>query len=299
FRASKLATLTPLVWLSLLHVALLTAIAATAFESAHDVEPLLQRATFDRASLEVMMFDGAYPQNVYLWTEPDNFNCKSTDDKDMTLKQRFDEAYCAKRGHVYCDSFPMRAVLRFGLINATSGNIIRLASASLNTTFFDVPMTNSTTLTDFCRHVTSSVLTVEPTLSTLCDGCQRTRETSALGDWIDDNCESTAWAANLGPFCIQYRSQKVYPELSPACRYVMMKPQYSSTSADVCYHTTFPAKVQRDANALAATAVALGVMSLVVAVMLGRLQGSRDTVDEEDTLMFEAMTQPSPAPTIH
>ncbi|KDO22879.1 hypothetical protein SPRG_12016 [Saprolegnia parasitica CBS 223.65] len=298
FRASKLATLMPLIWLSLLHVALLTAIAVTAFMCAHDVEPLLQRATSDRAFLKVMMFDGAYPSFTYVWYEPDDFKCPSTADKDMALKQRFYEAYCAKRGHVYCDSFPMRAVLRFGLINATSGTTVRLTSASVNSTFFDVPMTNSTTLTNFCDQVAPSVLTAEPTLSALCDGCQRMHETSAFGDWIDDNCESISWIDTFSTFCISYRSPKVYPELSPACRYAMMKPRHSSTFADVCYNGSFSAKVQRDANALAASAVALGVMSLVVAIVLGRLQGSRDTVDEEDALMFEAMTQPSPATTI-
>ncbi|EQC29940.1 hypothetical protein SDRG_12222 [Saprolegnia diclina VS20] len=207
----------------------------------------------------------------------------------MALKQRFDEAYCAKRGHVYCDSFPMRAVLRFGLINATYSTSSRIASASLHATFFDVPMTNSSTLTDFCGHVTSIVLAAEPTLSALCEGCQRTRETSALGDWIDDNCVRNTWVDGLSTFCIFYRSQKIYPELSPACRYAMMKPRFDTTFADVCYHTTFPAKVQRDANALAATAVALGVVSFVLASVLCFLQCSRDSVDEEDDLIGDVV----------
>ncbi|KDO18561.1 hypothetical protein SPRG_16113 [Saprolegnia parasitica CBS 223.65] len=280
--ASKLATLTPPVWLSLLHVALLTTIAVTSFESAQDVEPLLQRANLDRAFLQNTTYDGAYPSYDYSWHDPRDTKCLSMNNKDMTLRQRFDEAYCAKRGRVYCDSFPMRAVLR----------------TSLNVTLYGVPMTNSTTLTDFCGCVTRNVLTVEPTLSALCDGCQQMREASASSDWIDDTCEAISWVDGISTFCIFYRSQMVYPELSPACRHAMMKPKYSSTSADVCYNGSFSAKVQRDANALAATAVALGVMSLVVAIVLGRLQGSRDTVDEDDALMFEAMTQPSPAPTI-
>ncbi|KDO17541.1 hypothetical protein SPRG_17047 [Saprolegnia parasitica CBS 223.65] len=137
-------------------------------------------------------------------------------------------------------------------------------------------MTNSSTLTNFCDQVAPSVLTAEPTLSALCDGCQRMHETSAFSDWIDDNCVHNARVDGLSTFCIFYRSPKVYPELSPACRYATMESRYDASFADICYHTTFPAKIQRDAKALAASAVALGVMSLVLAFVLCCLQSSRD-----------------------
>ena len=109
------------------------------------------------------------------------YHPKTFEDGVVRLATAFDDAYCAHAGRAFCNVFPLMQTL----------NVPRVYLGKIGTTFWNVSINATTTLTAFCARVqTPSALPTQ--LLSICQGCATLLRKSAvshqLANWVHETC---------------------------------------------------------------------------------------------------------------
>ena len=206
----------------------------------------------------------------------------------------FADAYCASEGRRFCSAFPLvQTILYPGMWpdpNVTA-EIARNLS-TLPTTFFNVPVTATTTLDSFCAAVDladtwSNVSTLDPVavqraaamksdLNNLCRGCAMlsniTTKSNALERWIHATCPMDV-PKPTGAYCVatadcaEYKS-KFQADYCPFSSVPIYERTYFNPSYAACFgHTLMTAAHQCEL----AVAIAAGALVFILLLLFARL----------------------------
>ncbi|EQC42495.1 hypothetical protein SDRG_00228 [Saprolegnia diclina VS20] len=303
-RAAKLASTTPLLLVlfgavglcALMGLPALLATSSTYWPDASRVEYTAKDVAKMEANQMEWYSQRSYSSNGYL---VETYSDCSNRGIEYSAQYALEETYCAREGKSYCAAFPLRQTLVQPRIFDNKTDTSRI-QALLNTssTFFGVPIDDATTLLQFCDKVNSSVLAAERSINVACDGCRHAvatpDDTSSFGDWIHEHCPLTKVDATAA-VCIMGASPKLYPFLltypqAKTCRRQYLSQMYQTSRLLLCYEAQFSGLLKQLLEALAYSALALSVLAFPVFWALVVAQCKRDEMDEDDELMYEAMT---------
>ncbi|OQR87267.1 hypothetical protein ACHHYP_20408 [Achlya hypogyna] len=293
-RARRYASVLPIAWLLFAHAGLLAGIATPAYLAYDRVAS--GDISYLRPSTPAVYDEYAYRHSTYS-------NCyRRYDDGGEEL---FKREYCEQLGRAYCNDLPLRATLVQPQIFANFTDTVRIQTLLAKEVFFGVSIDNKTTLSQFCGTVASDVFSAEPSIDYVCSGCTQLTNSqhhvSGFGSWLQSTCPVSA-ADAFTSFCLLYSSPKVYSylltdERARSCRYTFVQP-YGKSWPNLCFWTNFGTLRKSYLDWIRYPAVLVGSVAFLLSISLFLYESARDPLDEDDTLMYEAMTRPSQLSTV-